>query len=91
LPIHIIALFILLVAGNGPYIWVDIPHMNCNLIGPIEKERFPFSFVRRAIVNAMGHPELEDWKRCVQSKINEEKNAKSIRGEIEQFCGEDLQ
>jgi hypothetical protein len=57
----------------------------------IEKERFPFSFVRRAVTSAMGRPELEDWKRCVLPKHLEEKNAKKLRAELEKFCGEELQ
>lgn len=42
------------IAGNSSYVWAHIPDENCHLIGAIEKERFPFSFARRTIVNAVG-------------------------------------
>lgn len=77
------------IAGNGSYVWAHMPYENCHLIGAIEKERFPFSFARRTIVEAVGHPELEDWKRCVLAKAAEEKTAKTLREDFEKFC-EDL-
>lgn len=77
--------------GGGTYVWVDIPSEATHLFGVIEKERFPFSFVRRAVTQAMGRPELEDWKRCVLPKHQEERNARELRAELEKFCGEELQ
>jgi hypothetical protein len=77
------------IAGNSSYVWAHIPDENCHLIGAIEKEKFPFSFARRTIVNAIGHPELEDWKRCVLATSAEEKAAKTLRDDFEKFC-EDL-
>jgi len=77
------------IAGNSSYVWAHMPDENCHLIGAIEKEKFPFSFARRTIVNAIGHPELEDWKRCVLATSAEEKAAKTLRDDFEKFC-EDL-
>jgi hypothetical protein len=78
------------VSGNSSYIWIHIPHDTVHLIGAIEREKFPHSFFRRAVCNAIDHPELEDWKRCVQHKREEEKSAKALREELTKYCPETL-
>jgi hypothetical protein len=47
--------------------------------------RFPFSFGRRVVAQAIGNGRLEDWKECVQSKREEEALAKELREAFKPF------
>lgn len=56
-------------------------------MGVIEGDmRFPFSFGRRVIAQALGQPRLEDWKECVQSQKEEENMAKDLREALKPYA-----
>uniref|UniRef100_A0A6B2L1L9 Cwf19-like C-terminal domain-containing protein n=1 Tax=Arcella intermedia TaxID=1963864 RepID=A0A6B2L1L9_9EUKA len=68
---------------DGSYFWVRLPD-GSQIIARLEK-KIPFSFGRRAIASLLGHPELEDWKSCVQPKQEEEKMTMQLREGFKQY------
>jgi len=74
---------LLAVSAQAPYFWLQLPG-DVHLVGVIE-ERFPFSFGRRVVATVLEHPQLEDWKNCVQPQEKETAITDQIRTDFQPF------
>jgi len=69
---------------DGAYFWVRLPN-GTQMVAQLDI-KIHFSFGRRVLASVLGHPELEDWKACVQAKLIEEKITKSLRDEFKKYA-----
>eukprot|EP01125_Pyxidicula_operculata_P006419 TRINITY_DN2225_c3_g1_i3.p1 TRINITY_DN2225_c3_g1~~TRINITY_DN2225_c3_g1_i3.p1 ORF type:complete len:540 (-),score=110.41 TRINITY_DN2225_c3_g1_i3:323-1942(-) len=65
------------IGSDQSYFWVQLPDKN-QLVARLDNKLIA-SFGRRCIAQCIGHPELEDWTKCVQPRHVEESLSSSMR------------